>query len=109
MRLSTRTTAITLRAANGSTETTTPVLIAGKDSFRLRMPASFTGTNLGFQVSDDNVTYQGLYDEGNNAVALTVAAGRTYALPEELKGHKYLKLTFDAQAAAREFVLSMHR
>lgn len=66
------------------------------------LPATFTGTALTFEVSHDDVTYQGLYDEFGTAVSMTVAQGRSYPLPGELAGFPYFKIVSgSSEAAAR--------
>jgi len=74
------------------------------------MPAAFTGTSLGFQVSHDGVTYQTLYGPTGAAVSFTVAAGRTYSftadVANELSHWRWVKVVSgSAEGADRSVIL----
>lgn len=69
----------TVTIANGQTTSSTAQLAAVLCA--IVMPAAFTGTTLSFQVSFDGVTFQPLYKTDGTLYSLTVAAGRTYAVP----------------------------
>ena len=57
------------------------------------MPASWTAAVLTFQVSDDNVTFNDLYNESGTEISLTVAAARFVRLnPAEWAAIRYLKV-----------------
>lgn len=64
----------------------------GYDPVGIEVPATFDGTQINFQVSMDNSTYQALYDATNVIVQMTVAASRSYPLWGELAGWSYLKV-----------------
>lgn len=58
----------------------------------VQMPAAFTGTELTFQGSIDNATFQNIYD-GAVELSVTVAASLMVGLPASvLAGWTYLKL-----------------
>jgi hypothetical protein len=67
----------------------------------VRIPAAFTGTEIGFTESDEeDGTYNAVTWEGT-AIALTVAAGDTCMFdPAKLSGLKWLKLTSNDNEAA---------
>ena len=70
------------------------------------IPAAFTGVALTFQVSHDGGTYQALYDATNTLVSVTVAPGRSYALPAALGSWPHWKVVSGAaEAAARSLVV----
>lgn len=59
----------------------------------IQMPSAFTGTALTFQGSNDNSTYQNLYDDAGNELTVTVAASRNVLLPASaLAGWTFLKV-----------------
>lgn len=60
--------------------------------YGLVVPSTINGTGLLFHVSHDGTTYQQLYDTSNAAVAMTVAASRSYDLPTELAAWQYWKI-----------------
>lgn len=60
--------------------------------YGLVVPSNFDGTAITFQVSHDDVTYQALYDTTNTAIGMTVAASRSYDLPQELAAWQYWKI-----------------
>lgn len=75
--------------------------------FGVVIPAAFTNTSIGFQVSEDDVTYQPLYDIAGQAVSVTVAQGRSYDLPGELSAWRYWKVTTPTnEAAARSLKIT---
>ncbi len=56
------------------------------------LPSTFDGTALTFTVCDtEGGTYQTLYDQYGGALSVTVAASRSYPLPQELFGWPYFK------------------
>ena len=57
-----------------------------------RMPATFTGSSVTFQVSDDGSTYAALYNSSNAQISISVAASRCYPLPAELMGFRFFKI-----------------
>ena len=57
------------------------------------LPSTFDGTALTFTVCDtEGGTYQTLYDQYGNALSVTVAASRSFPLPQELFGWPFFKL-----------------
>lgn len=70
------------------------------------MPAAFTGASITFQVSQDDSTYQALYDSSNSQVSITVSASRTYSLKQDVRANlskwRYVKIvSASAEGAAR--------
>lgn len=57
------------------------------------IPTGFVGTALTFSVSLDDSTYFGVEAAGGSAVSLTVEATKVYALPVEIMGWPYVKVT----------------
>lgn len=50
------------------------------------MPGTWDAANITFQVSDDGVTYQNMFDDAGNEVTITnPAANKTMALRNDLK------------------------
>jgi hypothetical protein len=87
--------------ANGATASAA-VSAGSYAMFGLVIPAAFTGTTVGFQVSADGTTYQTLYDEFNVAVSVTVAVSRSYNLPSALAAFSSFKVVSgSAEGAAR--------
>lgn len=67
--------------------------LLGQVLCQIQIPAAFTGTTLTFQSSHDDSTYQALYNSGNIALSITVAAGRNYNIaPPDFAGCRFLKL-----------------
>jgi hypothetical protein len=65
------------------------------------MPAAWTTANLTFQVSQDGVTYQELYDNTGTAVTVTTAASYTHALaPAAWMGFNYIKVRSGTSGSA---------
>jgi hypothetical protein len=59
----------------------------------VQMPAAFTGTSITFQGSNDNSTYQNLYDDAGNEITVLVSASRNVKLPAaDLAGFSYYKI-----------------
>lgn len=59
----------------------------------LAMPATFTGTTMSFQGSDDGSNYLALYNVSGTALSITVAASRLILFsPGDLVGVQFLKL-----------------
>jgi YD repeat-containing protein len=82
----------TVTIANGASLSGAVFLGAGVP-LAVQMPAAFTGTQLTFQTSHDGTTYQNMYDDSGNEVAVTVAASRNVALPASMMAAwRYLKL-----------------
>lgn len=86
--------------------------LAGETLVGIHMPAVWTAANLTFQVSEDGITYDNLYDRfGNETVYTTAAARFMPVLPSEWIGIRYIKVRSGtsgvpvAQAAARAIVL----
>ncbi|MFN3652222.1 MAG: hypothetical protein ACK47B_21805 [Armatimonadota bacterium] len=69
--------------------------------FGLAVPAAFEGTVLTFEVCDTkDGTFQPLYDDTGALVSLTVAAGRSYALPAALAAWQFCKVVSNNPTAA---------
>lgn len=65
----------------------------GRAGGGFRLPSTFTGTTITYQVSVDGNSYGSLYDQfGAQVVTASVAASRRYALPAELYGWPYFKI-----------------
>jgi len=101
----------TVTIANGASLSGAVSLGAG-DPVSIQMPTAFTGTQLTFQVSHDNSTFQNLYDAAGSEVTVTVAASRNVPLPSPLQaGWRYLKIrsgtaaTPTAEGGARTITL----
>lgn len=88
-------------ATTGSSVDQRPFALAG-----VQLPAALTSTTLKFQVSADRDkeeaarTYQDLYDETNTLVSITVAQGRSYALPAALAPWPFFKPVLGSNEAA---------
>lgn len=74
----------------------------------LYTPASFEGTTLTFQVSEDGTTFVPLCDDslGNSAVSMSVGASRAYPLPYGLTQACCFKITSN-QAVGADRVLTL--
>lgn len=82
----------TVTIANGASLSGAVMLGAGVP-LAVQMPAAFTGTQLTFQTSHDGSTYQNLYDDAGNEIAVTVAASSNVALPASvMAAWRYVKL-----------------
>lgn len=80
----------------------------GRVILGLVMPAAFTGASITFTVSHDGTTYQALYDESNTQVSVTVAASRSYQLPDALAAWPYFKIVSASnEGAARTLYVVM--
>lgn len=89
----------------GSKPTSVPVTIANGASLAafvdldtktlvgIHMPAAWDTANLTFQVSEDGVTYDNLYDSAGIEKTITVAASRYISVtPAEWVGVRFLKV-----------------
>jgi len=82
--------------------------LAGYKDFGLIVPSTFDGTAITFQVSDTLAgTYQALYDISNNPVGLTVAASRTYNLPDDLSWVRFLKIICGTVQATTDTIFQL--
>jgi hypothetical protein len=96
----------TATIANGAT-VSSALTAAGFISFGVALPAAFTGVALTFQVSADGTTYQALNNDAG-AVSITVAQGKSYALPAGLTAFPYFKIVSGAaEGGARSLVVAM--
>lgn len=77
---------------NGTSISNAGIDCRGMDPVGIEVPSTFDGTQISFQVSPDNVTFQPLYDATNAQVVQTVAASRSYPLWGELAGWSYIKI-----------------
>lgn len=60
---------------------------------RIDMPAAWTAASLTFQVSNDGVTYNNLYDASGNEYTVTTAASRGVVVPlVDFLGASFLKI-----------------
>lgn len=98
--------------ANGASLSGAVVLPPAEYLAGIVMPAAWTAANLTFQVSEDGVTYNDLYDQDGTEINVTAAASRHIILnPETFWGIHYLKVrsgttgTAVNQGAARTVVL----
>lgn len=56
------------------------------------LPSTFDGTTLTFKVcSTEDGTFQTLYDQYGSALSITVAASRSFPLPQEIFGWLFFK------------------
>lgn len=93
---------------SSSGTTSSAIATGGRVIFGLVMPGVFTGTSITFTVSHDGTTYQALYDETNTQVSMTVAASRSYALPDALAAWPYFKIVSgSSEGAARTLYVQM--
>jgi len=85
----------------------TVVNLGGDALVAIHMPTDWTAADLTFQASEDNVTYDVLYDADGEIVTFTVGADRFIRLnPADWIGAHFLKLvSSQQQAAARVFTL----
>lgn len=83
-------TTATATIANGAT-VSDAVDMRGYSGGGYALPSTFDGTALTFQVSVDGVTYQTLYDQYGSPLSITVAASRSFPLPQEIFGWAYFK------------------
>ncbi len=97
--------------ANGTSLAAAVNLGAGRLA-GIQMPAAWDAANLTFQVSQDGVTYQNLYDATGAEIVVTAAAARYIALNQQLwTGINFLKVRSGTsvtpvnQTAARSVVL----
>lgn len=66
---------------------------AGYALVAMIMPATFTGTTVSFQGSDDGVTYYAIYNTNNALLSANVTQGRMYLFtPGDFVGIRYLKV-----------------
>jgi hypothetical protein len=74
------------------------------------MPATFTGTTITFQVSDDNSTFQALYNANNTAVSMSVTQGRSYGLvPGDFAAWRYIKVVSSSTEGTARVIKLMTR
>ncbi len=67
--------------------------LAGKSIARIHMPTTWTGANLTFQASLDNVTYRDVYNPDGTEYVVQASAGRCIVLPVgDFFGLRYLKI-----------------
>jgi len=100
------TTTATIAASGTKTDA---IEIKASVAFGVALPATFTGTALTFEVSTDNVTYQALHNT-SGAVSLTVAQGKSYALPAELTAWPWFKIVSGStEGSARSLVIVRKR
>ena len=95
--------------ANGQTESAA-VKCLGMVPVLISTPASFTGTSITFLVSPtEGGTYSTLYGSDGNAISMTVASSRTYAInPANFEGIMYLKVkSGSAETGAKILTLSL--
>lgn len=59
----------------------------------IHMPAAWTAAGLTFQVSEDGVTYDDLYDAAGSEKTVSVAASRyIYTIPSDWVGIRFIKV-----------------
>lgn len=87
--------------ANGGTSSD-PINLGDFYLCGLYTPSALTSTSLGFQASDDGITYSTMYDSTGTAISATVSTSRFVVLnPSTFAGVRFLKLTCSAEGAAR--------
>ena len=79
--------------ANGASLSDAMVLPPAEYLCGIVMPAAWTAANLTFQVSEDGVTYNNLYDQDGNEITATAAASRYIVMtPENFWGQHWIKV-----------------
>ena len=105
---STGTAEATATATVASTETVSGAVdTRGYDAFGVVVPSTFDGTEISFQVSADNSTFQALYDITGQLVTMPVAASRSYDLPGELTAWPYFKIVCATPQASTSTVFTV--
>jgi hypothetical protein len=85
-------TLVTATIANG-TSLSQGIDLEGKTLLGIHMPAGWDATSLTFQVSEDGVTYDNLYDNLGNEKTIIVANNRyIYASPSDWVGIRFIKV-----------------
>lgn len=66
--------------------------LKGSRYISLQMPAAWTAANLTFQGSNDNSTFNDIYDSAGNELTATAAASRCITDIPELTPFRYIKI-----------------
>lgn len=95
-----------------STALSNAIQIAHTDIVGFYMPAAWTAADIGFQVSDDNVTFFAVSDQAGALISIPVAASDFITLPDSfIQGNRWIRLWSQTagvgvnQAAARTIKL----
>jgi len=75
----------------------------------IRVPTGFLGTSLTPEFSSDDVTWDPVYDDDGNAVAVVVAAAPSfiYLLPQNYAGFDFIRWVSDAAETGGPLTLKM--
>lgn len=91
---------VTVTIANGQTISDGKDL-AGSSLKTIVLPATFTGTEIYFQISDDGITYYDYYNIDNDRVKITTTANRAYGLGAiDFFSIRWLKIVSNTTEAA---------
>ena len=88
--------AIDFTIPNG-VDTSDSKLLWGTSPLKIIIPAGFVGTQIFFEISQDNINFGNYYNAQGNPIFAVAAADRVIGLaPIDLLGIKYLRLRSDA-------------
>lgn len=92
----------TVAIASGASIAASGLDISDRALVGVILPATWTTADLTFQTSDDNVTFQNLYDENGTEYTLTGSTGaRNIAILNGLViGHRYIKVRSGTSGSA---------
>ena len=82
---------------------------ASEDLTGFIMPSAFTGTNVSFQVSRDNVTFFPLYWEGELVSFATAASYAQAVDAAKFASFRYIKIVSDGTEAAERTITPIFR
>ena len=105
--LKTETTATATISIGTSTTVSNTVDVRGYDIVGIVIPSTFDGSVISFQVSNDNVTFQPLYDFSDSLVTMTVTPSRSYPVYAELIGWSYIKIICSTAQATTDTVFTL--
>lgn len=104
---------VTANIANGASQSAALDLAVARLG-RITLPAAWTAADLTFLVSDDNITFNPLYDKDGVEYKVVAAASRTVLIAvADFLGVRYLKIrsgtvaTPVAQGASRDLILTL--
>lgn len=90
----------TLTIANGQT-VSSAMGTRGYTMFGVMLPAAFTGTAISYQVCDTlGGSYQAVYNSAGSLISITVAQGRSYMIPDDIKAWPFFKIVSNASEGA---------
>lgn len=86
--------------ANGAS-LSSAIDLQGTSVVAIQMPSAWTAANLTFQGSNDDSTFDNLYDSSGTEVQVTAAASRYIAItPTNFQGVRYLKIRSGTSGSA---------